>query len=1023
MPPTTKKRKVKTTAAAAAKKKPAAKKEKVAVVAKVSGREERAAKRKNDAAAAEVDSSSSSRTSPRSPSWLLLSLDELYRKIVLSNKGGGSSANGGGSIGGVVVVSPHERRAALSQLNPPQIWLELVRFHEEKRKNSKEEKLSKLLAALLSHGNVDGGVHPDTLQFISSDDQQQATWEAWCDCIFSSSSCSKESVPDATSIHTFLISWSCLDQQPEQQSWQRQQLLPALQRHVRDWHRWMPVRYRELYLRLRQNDINKGVEGEGGAGQKAHDTTPPFVVRVILHALHVMEGETLTVRSNSRKDLQSRQGLVTEPVLGDARVDQEEDEGDEVLSDDVNDEENNDGLDGQYDDEGVEGTDYVPEQQQNQDNAGGTGKEEREDGVDGTHEQQQHVGVAEEWRMIHRALELLCNLLSAAPIREELIAFLHSIHWTVRARTAIGTSTYSSASSHMLLAQQLLERAVKWIHGFPINSSSSGGGQQPLDAVQRLNMYHDRGRLFQKMCQRHVDLPEVLFAGVGLLCTAPVHGKSYLRDALSGLTDDQFADLMHRMRLVDIHSRPETFDRSFLVEVLEDYLVVPQDPLEELQTFPLYPTERVLWDFSRIPPSHSNLLPSPVLSLPKLTTRFLSFADYLLRNFELVRLESAHEIRSDLVDAIRRLRPVVRQVMHDDEDQYMSSSDTVLKTEFSGWARMALEMQGKLEIKRVRKPLLGERFPSQVVAEIVIDLQPCGEAIRKEWDQLGEHDNLFLVGIDAQQMSGKQAPLLRDYHLNAIGSEDSKPRISDEDDRTFPERFGVTLVRGVMILHVRDGEGTILSDPTNEIRPSGTRRIFQVALDPAQYHADLKGPSGSDIYNGLNLVVRRDGKTDNFRSILETIRGLMAGTGSINRVIPPWLQRVLLGHGNPEEASYLSETMKTYANATPGVAGIDSFLDFGDTFVDEDHLRNSFVDSAREILVDGRKKAKKSEPDQRFCYRVRATKQGEIQAESYRFPDGVKGNPVPFTPRQVAAVRAGLSPGLSLVVGPPGTGA
>ena len=33
-----------------------------------------------------------------------------------------------------------------------------------------------------------------------------------------------------------------------------------------------------------------------------------------------------------------------------------------------------------------------------------------------------------------------------------------------------------------------------------------------------------------------------------------------------------------------------------------------------------------------------------------------------------------------------------------------------------------------------------------------------------------------------------------------------------------------------------------------------------------------------------------------------------------------------------------------------------------------------------------------------------------------------KKNSVPFTPTQVEAIRAGISPGLTMVVGPPGTG-
>ena len=43
-----------------------------------------------------------------------------------------------------------------------------------------------------------------------------------------------------------------------------------------------------------------------------------------------------------------------------------------------------------------------------------------------------------------------------------------------------------------------------------------------------------------------------------------------------------------------------------------------------------------------------------VLALPKLNLQFLTFYDYLLRSFTLFRLESAYEIRGDLVDAVKR---------------------------------------------------------------------------------------------------------------------------------------------------------------------------------------------------------------------------------------------------------------------------------------------------------------------------------------------------------------------------------
>jgi intron-binding protein aquarius len=189
---------------------------------------------------------------------------------------------------------------------------------------------------------------------------------------------------------------------------------------------------------------------------------------------------------------------------------------------------------------------------------------------------------------------------------------------------------------------------------------------------------------------------------------------------------------------------------------------------------------------------------------------------------------------------------------------------------------------------------------------------------------------------------------------------------------------------------------------------------------------DAKSPSGTDVYQTLNLVVRRHGKENNFKAVLETVRGLMAGTGSINRVIPPWLQPVLLGQGDPNAASYKSSTLQEYSRKTVGVANPDAALDYGDTFLNEEHVRASFPDA--KVIVDGREEVAKEEKNDgkhRLNYRVRAIEtdgKPTVEATSYPFLEHVKGNPVRFTPIQVGAIRSGLSSGLTVVVGPPGTG-
>jgi intron-binding protein aquarius len=244
------------------------------------------------------------------------------------------------------------------------------------------------------------------------------------------------------------------------------------------------------------------------------------------------------------------------------------------------------------------------------------------------------------------------------------------------------------------------------------------------------------------------------------------------------------------------------------------------------------------------------------LALPKLSSRFLSFQDYLIRNFELVRLESAHEIRADLVNVIKRLRPVLRQTNLDED------GDIQVRTEFNGWSRMALELAKTCQLIEVLPPKLGETIHSRVLAEIVIDLEPCGDALRREWDEIGEYDILFLVAIDASKMTGNLAPYLRDYHLHhgshKAWDSDNERRVPDEEDSTFPERFGVTLVRGCMVLQVRNEAGTVLSEPGANIPDNerrSTRRIFKVAMDPAQFAADTKTPEGAGMYQVSRVTI------------------------------------------------------------------------------------------------------------------------------------------------------------------------
>jgi len=693
------------------------------------------------------------------------------------------------------------------------------------------------------------------------------------------------------------------------------------------------------------------------------------------------------------------------------------------------------------------------------------------------------------------------------------------------------------------------------------NSSSdvnaNASAEAALSHAHMASTYHDRAHILQKLCHRHHPevMSEIIYAGVGMICNSGGSGGTsgsgsgsgsgsnsgdggFLRRNLDRVVDvNVLIDLCHRLRLADkslFAFDNETMDnnmddndegqkqyeikkiRKLTTELLIYHHTLHPSESSTLRHLSLYPDEKLLWNPHLVPAGRSN--ETGTLALPKMSMSFLTYSDYLLRCFQLLRLESAYEIRSDIVDVIKRMRPALRHgyVDMDDADEMDNVNDIDRTgkggmhdssqwwskrrslTEFHGWSRMGLQLThhdnngnandnnnnnhmsdvSPVRLLKVSPPKLGESVPSHVTAEITIDLKHCGERIREEWDSIGEFDNLFLVGVDASVMEGGVAP-----SIGGNGDDDDDDdndeivrRVADDEDMTFPRRFGITAVRGCMVLEVRDGDGNVLSDPTymhnndnddengnnnnkkrqqhKHLKGKGGRkgkgkgkgvdnnrfkRYLRVALDPAQYAADATGsasgsPFGTKVYQALNVIIRRHGKENNFKAVLETVRGLMQGAGSIHRTVPRWLQPVLLGYGDPTSASFSSKPMIEFAEKTAGVNSPDAALDYGDTFVSEEHLRASFEGS--EVIVDGGANVNLHENENatsnRSKYRIQmeATADDDngnsansvVKATSYPFPSATAGNPIRFTPVQVKAIRSGLSPGLTMIVGPPGTG-
>lgn len=78
-------------------------------------------------------------------------------------------------------------------------------------------------------------------------------------------------------------------------------------------------------------------------------------------------------------------------------------------------------------------------------------------------------------------------------------------------------------------------------------------------------------------------------------------------------------------------------------------------------------------------------------------------------------------------------------------------------TEFAGWSRMAARIVSFVVVE-IARPRVGEVKPASVTAELVIDLADFRRGdVRSEWDELKEHDVLFLLTVQPPSAAELQA--------------------------------------------------------------------------------------------------------------------------------------------------------------------------------------------------------------------------------------------------------------------------
>ncbi|CAF1321667.1 unnamed protein product [Rotaria sordida] len=516
----------------------------------------------------------------------------------------------------------------------------------------------------------------------------------------------------------------------------------------------------------------------------------------------------------------------------------------------------------------------------------------------------------------------------------------------------------------------------KFYSNFEINDTTG----ETLTQNEMMEKHYEKVLQLQKAIFKHFrdEMPTFPLQNI-----QTIDKREILNDEFDKLSDEQ-------LKSISLSLQPpiQINNRELLIEVLISEHEKIQSHLELINTLPLYPTEETIWDEDIVPTEFYN--GETCLALPKLNLQFLTLHDYLLRNFHLFRLESTYEIRQDIEDSVSRMKPWQNDatITNDKTDQ------TQQQCIFGGWSRMAQSITN-FTIVEVSKANIGELHPSRVRADITLVLNTRAN-IKQEWENLRRHDICFLITCKP---------------LTKVGT-------TYDYRQSFIPQVGLTYVRGCEIEGMLNIDGRVIEEGVDE-RPvfSGDTRTWRVWLDPNQYQVDIQDTlNGSeDVYDTFNIFMRRKPKENNFKAVLQTIRDLM----NTNAVVPDWLQDLILGYGDPASAHYTN--MK---NKIPT-------LDWNDTFIDVKHLRASFPDYKIRATEDDR--SKHVPPFKlTFCdLRSKGEHAGEklIILEPYKIPNRgpypfnkPRQNTVRFTPTQIEGIKAGMQPGLTLIVGPPGTG-
>ncbi|KAK4956868.1 hypothetical protein LTR10_006397 [Elasticomyces elasticus] len=604
-----------------------------------------------------------------------------------------------------------------------------------------------------------------------------------------------------------------------------------------------------------------------------------------------------------------------------------------------------------------------------------------------------------------RFLELLCDLLSQLPTRRYVATLLQDLNLIPAIKLS---PLYQDGDESALLREML--GLLSHYASFPIDDQT---GKQ----LSRAD--HDAAHNGQIAKLQNVALklhPEKL-----KILVLANYGSLSSREELLGhtkiLSSPELVDLCSALGLRTTYPEKSniTLDRSFYEEVLAATISEDQRHYTDtLASTPILPTEQSLYAPALLRlDSYTGDHP---LAIPKQNLQYLSLPDLLFRSFTLARIEALSSLRAHIGSVLKTLSPRM--------------GGGVLR--WDGFSKMAIPITKPAVISTLPAEV-GEEAPAEVQVEVSLDVSKLQEGVRREWEELRQGEVVYLVGVQPVEKEKK-------------GEAKGQTMLMFEP----AERAGVKVLRCGIVVGVLDDKGRMLrrddgdgGEINGSAGGSGGRprqRRLLLKLDAEAYKTDLDSVTagGKDVYDSINLIIRRRPRENNFKPVLESLRQL-ALTPELP--VPNWLQEVLLGYGDPAGASYkrlegrlrkvdYRDTFLDWGHLVEGVGGkgieVGGEADgsFGPPYV----LESSASPTAEVTSVVGGRASKKRRRDQEDgvarqeqAETLRVTTYKPVNEGPYA-GDVPKKNGIRFTPTQIEAITSGVQPGLTVIVGPPGTG-